>query len=158
MKLRPTRTRDLIMNRILTFMVLGLITALMFTACGDDDDDISGSYPFVGKEYVYQWTLQNTSNDYQLIIRFMSDSTMSLSCKRVSDGQLTNGYKNGSYYYDGSDITFNIGTFYTNLRGQGIKLSRARFEDEEFKKMEVLRTLEFSSNRSRTDWIDFEQQ
>lgn len=137
---------------------MSLIVGIFMTACSSDDDDEGGSYPFVGKEYVYQWTLQNTSHDYQLIIRFTSDTTMTLSCKRVSDGELTNGYKNGSYCYDGSDINFQIGTFYTKLRGQGIKLSRARFEDDEFKKMEVLRTLDFNTGHSRTDWIDFEQQ
>jgi len=133
---------------------------LLFVACTSDDENDFRNHAensFVHKSYVYQWTLQNTSTDFQHILHFSSDSTFTFNTIKVETGKsTTNGPMQGTYKKnpDGS-IVFIGSSFKTNVKGQRETLHKAHFTTQEEKLLNVYRTLDFSSGNSRKDWLEY---
>lgn len=151
-------------NRICNLQILIMATMLSvaFVSCsGDDEDDFGhhSKYSFVGKTYIYQWTLQNTDRDYQYVLYFSTDSTFTLSPVKVETGEaMRNTPAEGSYEVqdDGTLEFFGVNQYLTRIKGQRITLYKGRFKTEDQKILEVYRYLRFNTGNSRTDWIDFE--
>ena len=60
------------------FIMAALFSVAFISCSSDDDDDDFGhhaKYSFVGKDYVYQWTLQNTTTPFKYVLHFSTDST-----------------------------------------------------------------------------------
>lgn len=141
-------------------ILLAAMLSACFIACSNDDEDDFGhhaKYPFAGKNYVYQWTLQNTSSDFQYVIHFATDSTFTLTPLRVADGETMSKPREGLYEMatDGTISFSGVSSYPTGIKGQKITLYRGRFKTDEQKTLEVYRYLHFNTGNSRTDWIDF---
>lgn len=147
------------MKKIVLYLIL-LFVGINFIACSSDNDDDFGhtaKYSFVGKTYIYQWTLQNTSADFQYVIRFLTDSTFTLTPIKVETGESLRDHPAEGYYEVGEDGTLffsGVGSYLTKIRGQRITLYKGIFS-EDYSKLEVYRYLQFNSGKGRTDWIDF---
>ena len=141
---------------------MAALLGMVFISCSNDDEDDFGhhaKYPFVGKTYVYQWTLQNTSSDFQYVLHFSTDSTFTLNPIRVETGEsMRDKPAEGMYEVkaDGTLEFWGVSSYLTKIRGQRITLYKGRFKTEERKTLEVYRYLQFNTGNSRTDWIDFE--
>lgn len=151
--------------RIITLLVkttLLICLGINVMSCSSDDEDDFGhhaKYPFVGSTYVYQWTLQNTSSDFQYVLHFATDSTFTLTPIRVETGESMRDEPASGQYEVGEDGTlafWGVSGYLTRIRGQRITLYKGRFTSEERKKLEVYRHLSFNTGNSRTDWITFE--
>lgn len=129
-------------------------------ACSSDDEDDFGykaKYPFVGKTYVYQWTLQNTGHDFQYVIHFSTDSTFTLTPIKVETGESLRDHPAEGRYEFGEDRTLvftGVNSYLTKIKGQRITLYKGIFS-EDYSKLEVYRHLKFNSGNGRTDWVDF---
>lgn len=145
-------------KKIMSLLTIFMVTMSSFCimACSGDDDD-NHKYPFVGKAYVYQWTLQNTTSDYRYVLYFSSDSTFTFTPIKVETGESTRQAKEGMYEVE-SDGRINFSgvvSCKTNIKGQKITLYQGKFKSTEYKQLSVYRFLEFNTGNKRTDWIDF---
>lgn len=137
-----------------------LLAGFGLTACSSDDSGSGAFYPFVNKTYVYQWTLQNTSMDFQYVLHFTSDSTFTLSPIKVETGESRRDEPaQGKYEVneDGLLMFSGVNSYYTNIKGQRLTLFKGEFS-EDMKVLKVYRLLLFNSGKTRYSWIDFNLQ
>ena len=80
-------------------------------------------YPFVGKTYVHQWTLQNTTLDFKYVLHFSTDSTFSLNPIKVDTGEsMRDKPAEGMYEVkaDGTIEFYGVSLYLTRIRGQRV--------------------------------------
>lgn len=146
---------------ICSLLVVVALSSMFVASCSSDDEDDFGhhaKYSFVGKTYVYQWTLQNTTMDYQYVLHFSTDSTFTLTPIKVETGEsMRDKPAEGMYVVkaDGMLEFSGVASYLTKIRGQRITLYKGKFANNEQKVLKVYRHLEFNTGNSRTDWVDF---
>ena len=145
------------------FIMAALFSVAFISCSSDDDDDDFGhhaKYSFVGKDYVYQWTLQNTTTPFKYVLHFSTDSTFTFIPVNVETEKPTrNKPAEGSYEVKADGTLEFTGAYLwlTNIRNQHITLYRAKFIGDDIKTMKVYRVLVFTKS-SRVDWVDYIMQ
>jgi len=150
-------------NSLFSLMLALSLTCASFSACSSDDADDFGhkaKNAFVGKSYIEQYILQNTSWEFQHIIHFSTDSTFYFVAKKLETGEYTADPKEGKYKVESDGtITFSgVSRYNTHIWSRRFTLYQAKFKDEQKSVLQVHRSLEFDSGKSRTDWVDFMEE
>lgn len=138
-----------------------VLTCVGVAACSSDDEDDFGNkakYSFVGKTYINEYTLQNTSWDFQNIIHFSTDSTFTFSSLKLETNEYTATPKEGRFVVgnDGIITFYGVSRYNTHVWSRRVTLYQGKFKDESQSLLQVQRYIEFDTGNSRTDWIDFE--
>lgn len=144
----------------LTFLIALSVCVIAVSCSSDDEDDFGNKskYSFVGKTYIEQYTLQNTSFEIQNIIHFITDSTFYYASRDLSKDDYSAGPKEGKYNVesDGTITFYGVSRFNTHIWSRRITLYKGKFKTEERTTLQVYRYLEFDTGNSRTDWVDYE--
>ena len=140
------------------FIMAALFSVAFISCSSDDDDDDFGhhaKYSFVGKDYVYQWTLQNTTTPFKYVLHFSTDSTFTFIPVNVETEKPTRNKPAEGSYEVKADGTLEFTGVY--LWPTNITLYRAKFIGDDIKTMKVYRELVFTKS-SRVDWVDYIMQ
>lgn len=150
-------------NPVVAFCTL-VVLFIAFSSCNKDDEDDFGhhaKYPFVGNTYVRQWTLQNTTNEYQFVVHFSTDSTFTLTSIKVETGEKMNEQPaEGKYVVeeDGSLTFSGVVSYNTKIKGRALTFYQGKFENDDQKTLKIYGRVEFSSGNSNVGWWDYELQ
>lgn len=137
-----------------------LLIGATFTSCSSDNEDDFGhnsKYSFVGKSYIEQFTLQNTSWEFQHIIHFSTDSTFYFVAKKMETGEYTAEPREGKYEVDSDGTIYfsGVSRYNTHIWSRRFTIYQAKFKDQQQTILQVHRLLEFDTGNDRTDWVDF---
>lgn len=142
-----------------------MIFIQLMCCCSDDSEQIEGEeyankYAFVGSSYSHQWTLQNTTSDFKVVITFDTDSTFTFTPIKVATGEIRATPGTGKYRVgdDGHIYFLDFVKYNTKIRGYKFTLYEGVFDDYNVSLLKVKRRIDFSDDDFRVDWSSFHKE